>query len=36
MANFLIDEDLPWSTGEELIKAGHEATDVRDIGQPYY
>ena len=29
---FLIDEDLPRSTGKLLRVYGHEATDVRDIG----
>jgi len=29
---FLIDEDLPRSTGNLLRRYGHEATDVRDIG----
>jgi len=29
---FLIDEDLPRSTGDLLRRYGHEAVDVRDIG----
>jgi predicted nuclease of predicted toxin-antitoxin system len=29
---FLIDEDLPRSTGDLLRRYGHEAIDVRDIG----
>lgn len=29
---FLIDEDLPRSTGDLLRSYGHEAIDVRDIG----
>jgi len=29
---FLIDEDLPRSTGNLLRRYGHEAIDVRDIG----
>lgn len=29
---FLIDEDLPRSTGNLLPSYGHEASDVRDIG----
>lgn len=29
---FLIDEDLPRSTGELIRRYGHEAIDVRDIG----
>ena len=29
---FLIDEDLPRSTGELLRRYGHEVFDVRDIG----
>jgi len=29
---FLIDEDLPRSTGDVLRRYGHEAIDVRDIG----
>ena len=29
---FLIDEDLPRSTGDLLRQYGHEAIDVRDIG----
>jgi len=29
---FLIDEDLPRSTGDLLRKYGHDAIDVRDIG----
>ncbi len=32
MAIFLIDEDMPRSTAKELIKAGYQALDVRDIG----
>ena len=32
MAVFLIDEDIPRSTAKELIKAGYQALDVRDIG----
>jgi len=32
MATFLIDEDMPRSTAKELIKAGYQALDVRDIG----
>jgi len=29
---FLIDEDLPRSTGDLLRKYGHKAIDIRDIG----
>jgi hypothetical protein len=29
---FLIDEDLPRSTGDLLMQYGHDAIDVRDIG----
>ena len=29
---FLIDEDLPRSTGDLIRKYGHDAIDVRDIG----
>lgn len=29
---FLIDEDLPRSTGDLLRSYGHEVIDVRDIG----
>lgn len=29
---FLIDEDLPRSTGELLKRYGHGAIDVRDVG----
>ncbi|GAH98136.1 unnamed protein product [marine sediment metagenome] len=29
---FLIDEDLPRSTGDLLRSYGHKAIDVRDIG----
>jgi len=32
MAVFLIDEDIPRSTVKELIKAGYQTMDVRDIG----
>ena len=29
---FLIDEDLPRSTGDLLMRYGHDAIDIRDIG----
>ncbi len=29
---FLIDEDLPRSTGDLLRQYGHDAIDIRDIG----
>lgn len=29
---FIVDEDLPRSTGSLLHQYGHEAMDVRDIG----
>lgn len=29
---FLVDEDLPRSTGDLLRRYGHEAVDVRDVG----
>jgi predicted nuclease of predicted toxin-antitoxin system len=32
LARFVVDEDLPRSTADELRKAGHEAIDVRDAG----
>jgi len=32
MTTFLIDEDMPRSTAKELIKAGYEVSDVRDVG----
>lgn len=32
MVTFLIDEDMPRSTAKELIKAGYQVLDVRDIG----
>ncbi len=32
MWTFLIDEDMPRSTGPALIEAGHIALDVRDVG----
>lgn len=32
MATFVVDEDMPRSTAKELIKSGHKAMDVRDVG----
>lgn len=32
MASFLVDEDLPRSLAGTLLKAGHQAVDVRDVG----
>ncbi len=32
MGRFLIDEDMPRSTGSTLASAGHEVLDVRDSG----
>ena len=32
MASFLVDEDLPRWLAEALLKAGHKAVDVRDVG----
>ena len=30
--HFLVDADLPRSTGELLLRHGHKAADVRDVG----
>ena len=32
MARFLIDEDMPRSTGRALVEEGYEMKDVRDHG----
>ena len=32
MARFVIDEDMPRSTGVALVEAGYEVKDVRDHG----
>jgi len=32
VASFLVDEDLPRWLAEALLKAGHKAVDVRDVG----